>query len=192
MKLKTLLSHLTVAAICITAYAADESAKGNEVDPAKVPEAPKDSSPPHRKSVNVPQIGQPAPEISAKEWINLKDPLRLADLRGKVVVLEFWATWCGPCIDGIPHLNELQRKRAGKDFQLLTFVQEGHQTIDRFLQRNHIEYAIGLASTTQADYGIRGIPHAFVIDREGKVVWHGHPEASGLEQAIATALNTGK
>ena len=117
-------------------------------------------------------------------------PVTLAKLRGKVVLLEFWATWCGPCVQGIPHLNELQKKYAHQEFQLLSFVEEGHQTMDRFLKRTSVEYPIGLESTSLEDYGISGIPHAFVLDRAGKIVWHGHPAGPELEQALETFLKT--
>lgn len=164
-------------------------AKGSEVDATKVPEGRNDISLSHRKNVTMPAAGQLAPELSAKEWMNLKAPLNLASLRGKVVLLEFWATWCGPCVQGIPHLNELQRKYAGKSFQLLTFVEEGHQTMDKFLKRTAVEYPIGLESTTLEDYGISGIPHAFVVNRAGKIVWHGHPAKPEMEEAISSAVN---
>lgn len=164
-------------------------AKGGEIDVNRVPEGRNDISLSHKKKVEMPDVGQPAPEIAAGDWINLKDPVTLKGLCGKVVVLEFWATWCGPCVQGIPHLNELQRKFAGKDFQVLTLVEEGHKTMDPFLKRNHPEYPIGLESTSLEDYGITGIPHAFVVDKAGKIVWHGHPAGPGLEGAISTALH---
>jgi thiol-disulfide isomerase/thioredoxin len=140
----------------------------------------------------MPAVGQPAPEISAKDWINLKSPLTLASLRGKVVLLEFWATWCGPCVEGIPHLNELQRKYARKNFQLLTLVEEGHQTMDKFLKRKTVEYPIGLESTSLEDYGISGIPHAFLLSADGKILWHGHPAEPEMEKAISSALRDTK
>ena len=136
----------------------------------------------------MPEVGEPAPEISAKDWINLKTPLTLTGLKGKVALPEFWATWCGPCVEGIPHLNELRSKYAGKDFQLLTFIEEGHQTMDRFLKKNTVKYPIGLESSSLEDYGISGIPHAFVVDRKGKIVWHGHPAEAEMEKAVASAL----
>jgi len=167
-------------------------AKDGEVDATKVPEGRNDISLSHRKNVKMPAVGQPAPEISAKDWINLKTPLTLASLRGKVVLLEFWATWCGPCVQGIPHLNELHRKYAGRNFQLLTFVEEGHQTMDKFLKRTSVEYTIGLGSTALEDYGITGIPHAFVVNQAGKIVWHGHPAEPEMEKAISSALSDAK
>ena len=167
-------------------------AKGREIDATKVPEGRNDISLSHRKNVTMPTVGQPAPDISAKEWVNLKAPPTLASLHGKVVVLEFWATWCGPCVEGIPHLNELQRKYAGKSFQLLTFVEEGHKTMDKFLKRTPVEYPIGLESAALQDYGISGIPHAFVVNQVGKILWHGDPAEPEMEKAISSALNEAK
>ena len=61
-------------------------------------------------NVNALEMGDPAPEIQIKGWVK-GDAVKLSELKGKkVVVLEFWATWCGPCIKGIPHLTELQEQ----------------------------------------------------------------------------------
>jgi thiol-disulfide isomerase/thioredoxin len=163
-------------------------ARGGEIDATQVPEGRNDVSLSTHKNVPMPKIGEAAPKISAKEWINLKDPLTLADLRGKVVVLDFWATWCGPCIEAIPYLNELQRKYSGENFQLLSLVEEGHQTMDPFLTKRHVEYPIGLDSSSLDDYGITEIPDAFVIDQNGKIIWHGNSGASEMDKVIAKAL----
>jgi thiol-disulfide isomerase/thioredoxin len=165
---------------------------GSEIDALQVPEGRNDISLSKRKTVPMPKVGEAAPEITAGDWINLKNPASLKDLRGKVVVVEFWATWCGPCIDAIPHLTELSQKYGGKDFQLLSLVAEGHQTMDRFLSKRTVKYPIGLESTSLDDYGITGIPHAFVIDRDGKVLWHGHSASPEMETMIGAALKRSK
>jgi thiol-disulfide isomerase/thioredoxin len=157
-----------------------------------VPEGRNDISLSNHKEVAMPAVGQPAPEISAKEWLNIKASPTLGSLRGKVVLLEFWATWCGPCVEGIPHLNELQHKYSDRNFQLLTLVGESHQAMDKFLKRVTVEYAIGLESTSFEDYGIEAIPQAFVLDQAGKIVWHGHPAETGMEEALSSALNKAK
>ena len=166
--------------------------KGRDIDSSKVPEGRNDISLSHEKNVPMPEIGKMAPEISAKAWINLKEPTTLAKLRGKVVIVEFWATWCGPCVEGIPHLNELQRKYAGKEVQLLSLVEEGHATMDKFLKRKAVEYPIGLESGALQAYGVHSIPHAFVVDKTGKIAWHGHPAGGEMEPAVAAALESRK
>ena len=136
----------------------------------------------------MPKVGELAPDISAAEWINLRAPVTLKELRGKVVLIEFWATWCGPCIEAIPHLNELSEKHDEKDFQLLSFVEEGHKTMDKFLNRKRVKYPIGLESTSLDAYGITGIPHAFVIDRNGRVKWQGHSASPEMDAILAAEL----
>jgi thiol-disulfide isomerase/thioredoxin len=162
---------------------------GHDFDATQIPEGRNDISLSTHKSVPMPKTGETAPEISAKDWVNLKKPLNLADLRGKVIVIEFWATWCGPCVECIPHLNKLQQKYSGKSFQLLSFVAEGHETMDPFLKKREVEYPIGLESNSLDDYGVSGIPHAFVIGANGKVVWHGHSASPDLEKTVEQEIN---
>ncbi|MGH7943295.1 MAG: TlpA family protein disulfide reductase, partial [Limisphaerales bacterium] len=140
------------------------------------------------KAVPMLEKGQAAPEISARSWIKCKTPLSLANLKGKVVLVEFWATWCGPCIQCIPHLYALQRMYSGKNFQLVSLVLEGHQTMDPFLARHQVEFPIGLESGSLDDYGVTTIPRAFVIDPRGKIIWTGNSGSSELDKVIAKAV----
>jgi len=167
-------------------------AEGVELDATRVPEGRNDISLSKKKSVPMPKVGEAAPEISATDWINLKKPVNLKGSRGKVLVVEFWATWCGPCVAAIPHLNELHEKYSAKGLQLLSFVEEGHKTMDKFLASKRVKYPIGLESSSLEDYGITSIPHAFVIDRAGKVVWHGHSASVEMEEAIVAELKKGE
>jgi thiol-disulfide isomerase/thioredoxin len=168
------------------------TSSATEIDATKVPEGRSDISLSKKKTLPKPKIGEKAPEISAGKWINLEKPVTLEDLRGKVVLVEFWATWCGPCIAAIPHLNELSEKYSGKDFQMLSFVEEGHQTMDRLLRRVSVKYPIGLESSALEAYGITGIPHAFVIDHQGRIAWDGHSAAPEMEAVITAELKKAK
>lgn len=131
-------------------------------------------------------VGKPAIEINAQSWLNTK-PVKLSGLKGKVVVVEFWATWCGPCRASIPHLKELNAKYASKGLTLVSLTDEGAEVAGPFVKQNGMDYAIGTGSTTGEDYGVTGIPHAVVVGKDGKVVWEGHP-MSGLDQAVEAAL----
>jgi thiol-disulfide isomerase/thioredoxin len=164
--------------------------QGGEIDDTLVPEGRNDISLSTHKKLPMPKVGDNAPEISAKAWINAKAPLTLARLRGKVTVVEFWATWCGPCQACIPHLNELRQRYAGKQFQLLSLVLEGHETMDPFLARKKVAYPIGLESESLESYGVTGIPWAFVIDVNGKILWEGISSSPDLDEAVTKALGT--
>jgi cytochrome c biogenesis protein CcmG/thiol:disulfide interchange protein DsbE len=104
--------------------------------------------------------------------------LHLSDLKGKVVLLDFWATWCGPCRMGIPHLNELYRenKKAGLEVVGISVDrgqgrQSGLETVRDFTTKMPIEYTLVMADgqTVDAYGGIRSIPTAFLVDRSGHV-----------------------
>ncbi len=130
--------------------------------------------------------GGPAPEISAEEWINTDGKVSLADLRGKVVVVEFWATWCPPCRESIPHLKELHERWSGKDVVLIALTDGSADAVKPFVRQMKIPYVVGAGSLSGYDYGVDSIPHVFVVDGAGKVVWQGSPTAD-LNAAVAQA-----
>lgn len=130
------------------------------------------------------------PEINAVRWLNTEqNPVTLAGLRGKVVVVEFWATWCPPCRASIPHLVKLHNKYKDEGVVIIGLTDEDYDRakIGEFVQKMNMTYIVGTGSTSGPEYGVRGIPHAVVVGRDGRQVWRGHP-MSGLEAAIETAL----
>jgi len=134
-------------------------------------------------------VGQPAPAISATDWLNVP-PLSLAKLRGKIVVVEFWATWCGPCRATIPHLVKLHEKYRAKGVVIMGLTDESKAKAEPFARQMGMTYAVGCGSRSSGTYGVRGIPHAFLVDVAGRVVWHGHPGGTALETAIQEQLRT--
>jgi len=139
-------------------------------------------------------VGEIVPEIKVQGWIN-SNPLTLHALRGKLVVLEFWATWCPPCRRSIPHLIRLYKKMKDKPLAFLSLTSEPKSRILQFNRKNpdlKMPYPVGYGSRSSSRFEVQGIPHAFVIDKNGKLIWRGHPMSPGFEKAIQRALHIKK
>lgn len=130
--------------------------------------------------------GGPATEISAARWFNTIEPFSLATSAGKIRVIEFWATWCGPCMESIPHLNQLAQLRPN-EVVVVGLTEEQPDRIADFIREHNMQYAIGAGSTSGRDYDVNYLPDAFVVDPEGTIVWRGDPR-NGLEQVIHRLL----
>lgn len=161
------------------------------LDPGNVPEGREDEVPTTRPATKpAPRIGTVPPELGARDWLNVDKPLALKDLRGKVVVLDFWATWCGPCVAGIPHLNELHEKHRAKGLVLIGITDQSRRGIEEFMKTTPMKYALATGSELAPEYGVAGFPRAFIIGRDGKLAWAGNPGSEGFDEAIAKALET--
>jgi thiol-disulfide isomerase/thioredoxin len=137
-------------------------------------------------------IGKPAPDFPENaQWINSK-PLRWKDLKGKVVILNFWAVWCGPCILEMPRISELHKKREENGITVIGIHTAGSklEDIQKAIKKYDLRHPIcidipkvkgenrfGLMSS---EYGINQIPHAFVIDHQGNVVDYGWGGIAGV------------
>lgn len=141
---------------------------------------------------DAPKVGAAPPEIKAAGYINGADGLSLASLKGKVVVVEFWATWCPPCRKSIPHLIELHEKHKDKGLTIIGLSDEGKDVVAPFAEKMKMTYVVGFGSQSGGDYGVKGIPTAFVVGADGKLVWSGHPMQGDFEKAIEEALAKAK
>jgi thiol-disulfide isomerase/thioredoxin len=100
-------------------------------------------------------------------------PLSLAEAKGKIVLLNFWATWCGPCRAEIPDLVDLQKRYADKlEIIALATDEDDADEVRRFVMKSGINYRVALSSDeVRHDYGgIAALPTSFVIDRQGRIV----------------------
>ena len=97
--------------------------------------------------------------------------------KGFPAIIEFWATWCGPCQQSIPHLNELYRHFQSTGLQIIGVTNEPEPEIQAFLRKKQMNYTVAIEETGElsSHYGIRSIPQALLVNREGIVVWKGHP-----------------
>ena len=131
-------------------------------------------------SANALEIGEPAPPLSISKWVK-KGPINIADGKGeKVYVIEFWATWCPPCLTSIPHLSKLQKMYKDKDLVVVGISREKEKIVSDFVKaQKDMEYNVGVDKNGQTDtlymVGEKSIPVAFVVDKKGIMVWKGHP-----------------
>jgi thiol-disulfide isomerase/thioredoxin len=145
------------------------------------------------RQVTAASIGDPAPPLTIERWI--KGTPAVLTKRTNLLVVEFWATWCGPCKETIPHLTELQKKYADKGIVFLGMSDEDVATVQPFVaaQGNRMGYNVGTDSSQRTfkawmtASGASGIPHAFIVDTKGTVVWHDHP-GNNLEETIESIL----
>jgi uncharacterized protein (TIGR03435 family) len=119
------------------------------------------------------KVGDMAPPLSLE--ILMQAPIKATDIqedvRGKIVVLEFWATWCGPCRKAIPHLNELVKEFKSKPVLFLSVSDEEEWKVENFLKVNPISGWIGLDKDLSLfkAYGFKNIPQTVVIDQNGRI-----------------------
>ncbi|MFO1032056.1 MAG: TlpA disulfide reductase family protein [Planctomycetota bacterium] len=139
-----------------------------------------------------PSVGKAAPDVT----LTLLDDttVRLADLKGKVVVLDFWATWCGPCVAGLPKIAEVTKKLAdrGVVFYALNLDQT-HRMVRRHLRSSKLDVTVSVVEQPIVEaFGVSGVPHTVVIDGAGVIrmvhVGYSPGDEMLLEKALLAAL----
>jgi cytochrome c biogenesis protein CcmG, thiol:disulfide interchange protein DsbE len=136
--------------------------------------------------------GKQAPKLEVKEWLTGSAP----DTRGKVVLIDFWATWCGPCRELIPELNEYQKK-FGKDLVVIGISAENADAVKKFMKSHAMKYnvAVDPSDAMSNQIGIKGIPHVILMSPDNVVRWQGFP-ASGQDdlsdEIIAQVIKASK
>ena len=137
-------------------------------------------------------IGKPATDFPENaQWINSK-PLRWKDIKGKVVVLDFWAVWCGPCMSDMPRVNELYKKWEENGITVIGIHTAGSklEDIQKAIEKYDIRHPIYIDipkvkgdksyGVMSSKYGVSGIPYAFVIDHQGNVADYSWGSIAGV------------
>ena len=119
------------------------------------------------------QAGDPAPPIAAQQLLQAPEGAAVTwpALRGKAVVLEFWATWCGPCVERIPHWNALVEKFKGRPIQFIAISPEEEEVVRAFLAKRPMAGWIVMdpSDETFNAYGIESVPQTVLVDAKGVV-----------------------
>jgi uncharacterized protein (TIGR03435 family) len=127
-------------------------------------------------------IGTKIPDLIFKKVLNDKDTThKIADFAGKAVIIDFWATWCGSCIEGFPMLDSLQ-KTFSKDLKIITVTSDNEARIIKFLTKFKTNLSIALDTTDEFGkiFPHRSIPHTLLIDKKGVI------------KAVTTSANINK
>lgn len=131
-------------------------------------------------------VGDPAPALKVTQWMNGDDPKAFE--KDKVYVLEFWATWCGPCIRAMPHLTELQKENKGKGLVVIGLTNKDDngntkESVTKFVAKSKakVGYVMGYSDGDENwkaymdAAGQEGIPCSYVVGKDGKIAYIGHP-----------------
>jgi thiol-disulfide isomerase/thioredoxin len=126
-------------------------------------------------------VGQQLPPLKL-DYISAKPALT-----GKPMVLEFWATWCPPCRQSIPHLNAIYTKYKAQGLVIVGVTTENKKVVTDFLQKTPMSYfpALDAGGELNRSFAITGIPHAVLVNKSGKIIWEGHPMSLDEKQIAA-------
>jgi peroxiredoxin len=167
----------------------------NAVEPKFVSEGGDEGSEGRPSGMESALVGKPAPDFELGMLDGKK--FRLSKSRGRIVILDFWATWCGPCVQALPQVDQVHREFAGRNVEVIAVnLEETPKAIAPMLERHKLELPVALDQdgAIAARYGVTSIPQTLVINAEGTVVRHfigGGPHLGESLQAILKELLEG-
>lgn len=134
--------------------------------------------------------GQKAPDVKITQLVG-NGHKRISDFKGKVVLIDAWATWCGPCRETMPIVQRIYNEFGPKGLEVIAVSTETAPVVEQFLKEHDYSYPMYLDTDNsfQEAYQIDALPVSYVIDRNGNIVFKGHPgDQFALRQAIEEAL----
>lgn len=136
------------------------------------------------------ETGTVAPDFILK---NLNgDDVQLSQFRGKVVLIDFWAVFCKPCVIVLPKIQEIHKKYNDEELVVLMInVSEDKNKIQKFIEENGYTFQVLLGSgnmNVQKNYGVIGIPHTYIIDKQGKVAYSRIGYGPGSEKLLISEI----
>ena len=116
-------------------------------------------------------LGRPFPNLN----VNFLD--KAPKYSGTALLVEFWATWCPPCRESIPHLNALHQKYRSKGLVIIGISDEDPSAVTRFRKKTPISYSVACdpGGRFRQQFGITGIPQSFLVGKDGRIIWQGSP-----------------
>lgn len=138
--------------------------------------------------------GDDAPALSVSKWLNGKEVAKFE--KGTVYVIECWATWCGPCVQSMPHVSALNTKMKDKNVVVigLNVWERDKSKVEPFIKKmgDKLNFVVAVDNGQSAKDWLEaakqdGIPCSFVVDKEGKIAWIGHP-MDGLDKVVEAVV----
>ena len=137
------------------------------------------------------RIGDRPPALDFTAY-GSEELINWASLKGRAVVIEFWATWCPPCIKNIPHINKLVKEFGNEPVTFISITYESKEMVEKFLRKHPIQTIIGLDNdfTMFKSYKAWGIPMTVIVNKQGRIVSVLHPDH--LNKSVISDVLSGK
>ena len=195
----------SLALTCITSVSMIGAADAQEQDVKKTPMVDKEPAAEQKVMAEEKEmakllgVGSDAPALEGITWVQ-GDEVKTLNEKGKLYIIECWASWCGPCVAVIPHLNELHKKHVEKGLVIIgmNVWEEGIEKTQAFVEAKgeEMSYRVAYSGAKDSSFGTswleasgtQGIPQAFVV-KDGKIIYKGHP--GGLSEETIESMMAG-